>query len=172
MTQNNKPLRYAICAGSFDPPTFGHINMIERGLKIFDKIVVAVVKNESKKATFTAEERIDMLQNILRNSPDVEFDSFAGLLVEYAKSKKIYTLLRGIRTVVDYEYELQMSLANRILEPKIETIFVMTEGRFSHISSSIIKEIIRLGGSCKGMIHPYVEKRLKGKLKNEAKGKS
>lgn len=163
MTQP-KPQHAAICAGSFDPPSFGHINIIERGLKIFDRIIVAIAVNSAKKTLLTPDERIDILKQIFKNEPRVAFDYFDGLLVNYAREKKINTLLRGIRTVSDYEYELQISLANRMLEPKIETVFMMTEGRFSHISSSIIKEVISLGGSGKDMIHPFVEEKLKKKL--------
>lgn len=159
-----KPQHAAICAGSFDPPSYGHINIIERGLKIFDRVIVAIAVNGAKKTLFTPDERIDILKQIFKNEARVEFDYFEGLLVNYAREKKVHTILRGIRTVADYEYELQISLANRMLEPKIETVFMMTEGRFSYISSSIIKEVISLGGSGKDMIHPFVEDRLKKKL--------
>jgi pantetheine-phosphate adenylyltransferase len=154
----------AIFPGSFDPPTFGHINIIERSIKVFRHVIVAIADNSKKRALFNSEERIDILKQIFRNEPNIEFDSFNGLLVDYVRKKQIFTIVRGIRTVGDYEYELQMSLANRILEPSIETVFMMTEGRYSHISSSIIKEVIALGGSAKHMIHPFVEQLLKKKL--------
>lgn len=157
-------MKNALCPGSFDPPTDGHLNIVKRGLKIFDHITVAVAINRSKKTLFTPEERVAMLKELFKETKNVEIDSFEGLLVDYCHKKKIHTILRGIRTVSDYEYELQMSLANRILHPDIETIFMMTEGRYSHISSSIIKEIISFGGKGKGMIHPLVEKRLREKL--------
>lgn len=159
------PKKTALCPGSFDPPTDGHINIIERGLEVFDKIVVAVAHNTSKKTIFTPEERVELFQKILGKRKNIEVVTFSGLLVEYCRKRKINTVLRGLRTVADYEYELQMSLANRIMYPDIETLFMMTEGRFSHISSSIIKEVISFGGSGKNMIHPYVEKKLKEKLK-------
>ena len=155
----------ALCPGSFDPPTDGHINIIERGLRVFDHIVVAVAINRSKKTLFSPEERVEMLKELLKKHKNVTIDSFEGLLVNYCQKKKIGTILRGIRTVSDYEYELQMSLANRILNPKLETIFMMTEGRYSHISSSIIKEVISFGGSGKSMIHPHVEKKIREKIK-------
>ena len=154
----------AICPGSFDPPTDGHINIIERGLRIFDAITVAVAINRTKKTMFEPQERVAMLKELLKKHKNIQIDSFEGLLVDYCHQKKIHTILRGIRTVSDYEYELQMSLANRILKPDIETLFMMTEGKFSHISSSIIKEVISFGGSGAGMIHPFVEERLKKKL--------
>src|SRR3989338_10612870 len=160
-------MKIALCPGSFDPPTGCHINIIDRGLRIFDKIVVAVAINRSKKAVFEPEERVAMLNELLKDKKEIEIDSFEGLLVDYCQKKKISTILRCIRTVSDYEYELQMSLANRILNPGFETIFMMTEGRFSHISSSIIKEVISFGGSGKSMIHPFVEKKLREKLKTE-----
>jgi len=131
---------------------------------MFDKIVVGVAMNTSKKTVFTPEERVELLQKLLSKKKNVEVVTFDGLLVEYCRRRKISTVLRGLRTVADYEYELQMSLANRIMYPDVETIFMMTEGRYSHISSSIIKEVMTFGGSGKGMINPYVEKKLKEKL--------
>jgi pantetheine-phosphate adenylyltransferase len=113
------------------------------------------------------EERLDILRQIFKNEKNVEFDTFEGLLVDYAKKQGASTLIRGIRTISDYEYELQMSIANHTMEPGVDTIFLMPESRYSHISSSIIKEIIKLGGSCKGMIHPFVESRMKKKLLQE-----
>ena len=148
----------AICAGSFDPPTDGHINIVERGLKIFDKIVVAVAVNTTKQLIFTAQERVEMLQEIFRGWNNVEIDTFEGLLVDYARKRGVHTILRGLRTMEDYEYESQMALANKTLDPEIETLYMMTEGKYAHLSSSIIKEIITFGGSGCGMIHPIVEK--------------
>jgi len=160
--------KIAICPGSFDPPTDGHINIIERGLEVFDHIIVAVAINRSKKGLFDPSERVEMLTELLKaHKKRITVDSFTGLLVNYCAQKKVKTILRGIRTVSDYEYELQMSLANRILHPDIDTLFMMTEGRYSHISSSIIKEILAFGGSGKGMIHSFVEKKLKEKLKTK-----
>lgn len=166
MTKNS-PKSVALCSGTFDPPTFGHLNIIQRGLKVFDKVVIAIAHDSSKKTLFTVEERIELLKEIFKDNPNIKIDHFEGLLVNYAKENGINTILRGIRTVADYEYELQMSLANRYLEPDIETIFMLTEGKFKHISSSIIKQVIKLGGSGKDMIHPFVEERLKEKLLKE-----
>lgn len=154
-----------ICPGSFDPPTMGHLNIVERALKHFDKVIVAVAFNTSKAALFSPEERMDMLASLFKGRKNVEIDSFQGLLVEYAKKKKCSVILRGLRTVQDYEYELQMSLANKKMAPEIETIFMMTESEFSHISSTIIKEVIYFGGDGKDMLHPLVEKRLRQRLK-------
>lgn len=162
--------RTAIFAGSFDPPTFGHLNILQRSLAVFDKVIVAIAADISKAPLFSVQERKDILREIIPHEPRIEIDSFNGLLVDYAKSKSVHVLVRGIRTVADYEYELQMSLANRMLSPEIETIFIMTEGRYSHISSSIIKQVISLGGSGKDMIPELVEKRIREKL-NRAEGK-
>lgn len=157
-----------ICPGSFDPPTDGHVNIVERALRVFSQVVVAVSENQSKQAFFSTAERVTMLEELLKDHSNVEIASFSGLLVDYCRERKIHTILRGIRTVADYEYELQMSLANRTLNPDLETIFMMTEGHLSHISSSIIKQVISLGGSGQGMIHPYVEKKLRQKLRKKA----
>lgn len=157
----------AICAGSFDPPTLGHLNIIERGLKIFDKIIVAVAINISKQPVLKPKERVALLKELLKKHRNVEVTSFEGLLVDFAKKARCATLLRGIRNMSDYEYESQMALANKALHPEIETIFMMTEGQYSHLSSTIIREIIATGGSCKGMIHPLVERILKRKLKRQ-----
>lgn len=160
--------KIAICPGSFDPPTDGHINIVERALKIFDRVVVAVAINTSKKAIFTPQERVQMLKEIFKNYKNVKVDQFKGLLVEYAKKEGSTTILRGIRNMSDYEYEYQMALANKTLYPELEFIFMMTEGKYSHLSSSIIKEVVTFGGDGRGMLHPVVEKRLRAKLTPKA----
>lgn len=157
----------AIYPGTFDPPTFGHINIIERGLKVFDEIIVAVAADSMKDALFTPEERMEMLRKIFANKKNVRIDSFQGLLVNYAKKIKARVILRGLRTVADFEYELQMALANKKLYPEIETVFMMTEEYLSYFSSSLIKEIGKLGGNLSGMVPEIVEERLKQKLKQE-----
>lgn len=154
----------AICAGSFDPPTDGHINIIKRGLKVFDNLIVAVAVNTSKQAIFTSKERVEMLKEIFKGEKNVEVDSFEGLLVDYARRRKVNTILRGLRSAGDYEYETQLVLANKTLAPDIEILYMMTEGKYAHLRSSIIKEIISFGGSGCGMVHPVVEKRLRKKL--------
>jgi len=155
----------AIYPGSFDPITYGHVNVIERGLKIFDRIIVAVAVNSAKKTVLSLDERLEILGQILGDMDRVDVDSFTDrLLVEYAKSKDAHVIMRGLRTVSDYEYEFQMAHANRALAPDIDTIFMMTESSFSHLSSTLIKEIARYGGSCEGLLDPRVEKKLKEKL--------
>ncbi|HEX5036577.1 MAG TPA: pantetheine-phosphate adenylyltransferase [bacterium] len=156
----------AVCAGSFDPPTEGHLNIIDRGLKLFDKVIVAVAVNSQKQSTFTTEERIALLKELLKDRKNVEIDSFERkLLVDYAREKKAGLILRGLRTVQDYEYEFQMALANKQIAPEIETVFIMTDQPLSHISSSLTKEILLLGGPGKGLVPPLVEKKLKEKFK-------
>jgi len=158
-------MKSVICSGSYDPPTNGHLNIIERALKIFDRVIVAVAINTTKMPIFTPEERVALLKEIYGGMERVEIDSFSGLLVNYARSKGLSTVLRGIRNMSDYEYESQMALANKTLDPHFETIYMMTEGKYAHLSSSIIKEIIMFDGTMAGMIHPAVEKALRAKLK-------
>jgi len=156
--------RVAIYPGSFDPFTNGHINIIERGVKVFDRVIVAVAHNISKKTVFTLEERVEIIRGIFHNRPEVGVDCFEGLLVEYARKIGTNIVLRGMRTVSDFEYELQMALSNKTLYPELETVFMVTESVYSHISSSLIKEIISLGGSVKEMVPEIVEKKLREKL--------
>jgi len=156
--------RVAIYPGSFDPFTNGHINIIERGVKVFDKVIVAVAHNTSKRTTFTLEERVEIIGEIFKNRSEVNIDYFEGLLVEYAKKIGTNIVLRGMRTVSDFEYELQMALSNKLLYSELETVFMVTESVYSHISSSLIKEIITLGGSAKEMVPEIVEKKLREKL--------
>jgi pantetheine-phosphate adenylyltransferase len=156
--------KIAIYPGSFDPFTRGHQNVIERGLKVFSKIVVAVANNTSKATTFTVKERVQIISSVFKNRPEIIVDSFQGLLVDYASKVGTNVFLRGMRSVSDFEYELQMALANKTLNPNIETVFIVTDSEFSHISSSLIREIIILGGSVKNMVPEIVEKKLRVKL--------
>jgi len=160
-------MKTAICAGSFDPPTLGHLNIIERGLKVFDHLIVAVAINTSKQSILSAKDRVELLREMLAPYKNIEVTSFEGLLVEFAKKRDVHTLLRGIRNMSDYEYESQMAQVNKVLYPGMETIFMMTEGQYSHLSSSFIKEILTFGGSGKEMIHPAVEKKLKEILRKK-----
>lgn len=156
--------RIVIYPGSFDPFTNGHLNIIERVTKVFDELIVAVAHNVSKKTIFTIDERLEIIKEIFSNEPKVKVDSFEGLLVEYAKQIGTSVVLRGMRSVSDFEYELQMAHANKTLSPDLETIFMVTESKYSHISSSLIKEIITLGGSAKPLVPDIVEKKLKERL--------
>ncbi len=156
----------AVCPGSFDPPTEGHLNIVARGLKVFDKVIVAIAVNSQKKTTLTTAERMALLKELFKGKEGIEIDAFEDkLLIDYVRSKKARVILRGLRTIQDYEYEFQMALANRQLAPEIETVFMMTESKFSYISSSLTKEILSLGGSGKGIVPPLVEKKMKEKVR-------
>lgn len=156
--------KIAIYAGSFDPFTKGHQNVIDRGLKVFDKIIVALAHNVSKKTIFSLQERVKIIEELYKDRKSIIVDSFEGLLVDYAKKTDTNILLRGMRSVSDFEYELQMAHANKTLYSEIETVFIVTDSEYSHISSSLIREIVSLGGSVKDMVPDFVEKKLREKL--------
>ena len=150
--------------GSFDPITNGHLDLIERGARLCDRLTVAILRNEEKQPLFTVEERTEMLREVVRCYPNVEVDSFNGLLVEYAQRQGTTVILRGIRAISDYEYELQMALMNRRLCPTIETVFLMAGEAYSFISSRLVKQVISLGGNIAGLVPPSVEVRLRDRL--------
>ena len=156
--------RNAIYPGTFDPITNGHIDIIERGLKLFDKITVAILHNPAKETLFSVEERTEMLEASLKNFSGVEIDTFAGLLVNYASKRKAHAILRGMRAVSDFEYEFQMALMNRKLNREIHTVFLMTGLRWIFTSSSIVKEAARFGGDIKDMVPPLVNQKIKEKF--------
>ncbi|MDM8541712.1 pantetheine-phosphate adenylyltransferase [Desulfococcaceae bacterium HSG9] len=153
----------AIYPGSFDPVTNGHIDIIQRGLSLFDKIIVAVLHNPGKKSLFSVEERLDMLTESLNQFSNIEVDSFAGLLVDYAADKKADAVLRGMRAVSDFEYEFQLALMNRRLNRNIQTVFLMTGLRWIFTSSSIIKEAASFNADISDMVPSYVYQKLKEK---------
>jgi pantetheine-phosphate adenylyltransferase len=163
-TVTQKVYRTAIYPGSFDPVTNGHLDIIERGLKLFDSIVVAILHNPGKEALFTVEERKEMLETSIKNFPNVEVDTFDGLLVNYAAKRKAHAILRGMRAVSDFEYEFQLALMNRRLNREIETVFLMTGLRWIFTSSSIIKEAAGFGGNINGMVPSVVNEKLKEKF--------
>lgn len=154
----------AIYPGSFDPITSGHLDLIERGSKLFGKLIVSILRNEEKRTLFTTEERMDMLREVTQPFANVEVGSFHGLLVDFAAQNGATVILRGIRAVSDYEYELQMALMNRRLAPQIETVFLLATEAHSFISSRLVKEVISLGGNISGLVPPPVEEHLKRRL--------
>jgi len=163
-TQRNKKV-IAIYPGSFDPVTNGHLDLIARAAMIFDKVVVAVTRNPDKDALFEVKERVEMLEAVTFDWKNVEVDVFEGLLVDFARSRTAGVILRGIRAVSDYEYELQMAMMNRKLESQIETVFMLPAEAYSFVSSRLVKELARLRGPIKGFVPALVEQRLRDKLK-------
>ena len=162
-------MRRAIYPGSFDPVTNGHLDIIERGCKLFDEIIVSILVNPDKQPFFTVEERFQMLNEVLpsiiQGGCKVRVDSFQGLLVNYAVAQQANVIVRGIRAISDYEYELQMALMNRRLEPGIETVFMMPAETYSYVSSRLVKEVFQLGGAVEGLVPSVVEKRMKEKMR-------
>jgi pantetheine-phosphate adenylyltransferase len=154
----------ALYPGSFDPITNGHLDLIQRGSALFDKLFVAILRNDEKQALFSVDERIEMLREVVQPFPNVEVGSFDGLLVEYAAHCGASVIIRGIRAVSDYEYELQMALMNRRLRPDIETVFLMASEAHSFLSSKLVKEVIRLGGRITGLVPPSIEGKLRKRL--------
>jgi pantetheine-phosphate adenylyltransferase len=161
--------RIAIYPGSFDPVTNGHIDIVERGLRIFDDIIVAILRNPNKHFLFTVEERLEMLRESLQAYPHVKIDAFEGLTIDYAAKKKAHAILRGLRAMSDFEYEFQMALMNRRLNRDIQTVFLMTGLRWIFTSSSIIKEAAQFGGDIEGMVPPFVYSKIKGKFAGNKK---
>jgi pantetheine-phosphate adenylyltransferase len=155
----------AVYPGSFDPVTNGHIDLIQRSATLFDKVVVAILKNAEKAPLFTVEERAEMLEEAIQDLKNVSVTSFAGLLVDFIEQIGASVIVRGIRAVSDYEYELQMALMNRRLSNKVETVFMLPAESYSFLSSKLVKEIAQLGGSIHGLVPPEVEKRLRGKFR-------
>jgi pantetheine-phosphate adenylyltransferase len=156
----------AIYPGSFDPITNGHLDLIQRGSRLFDRLIVTILRNDAKKPLFSVEERMEMLHEVLYPYPNVGVDSFDGLLVQHAAARSATVLLRGIRAISDYEYELQMALMNRRLQPDIETVFLMAHEAYSFISSRLVKEVFSLGGNISGLVPPTVEVRMHRRMSN------
>ncbi len=155
----------AVYPGSFDPITNGHLDLVERGARLFDKLIVAILENAAKEAPlFSVEERMEMLREVLRPFANVQVDSFHGLLADYAARKRANVILRGIRAISDYEYELQMALMNTRLAPQVETVFLMSREAYSFVSSRLVKQIIGLGGNISGLVPPLVEEKLRSRV--------
>lgn len=155
----------AVCPGSFDPVTSGHIDVIERAARVFGEVIVAVAPNPGKRTLFTVSERVDMLREAVGHLTNVRVDAFDGLLVDYVRSQGASVIVKGLRAVSDFEIEFQMALMNRNLAPGIETVFMMTGAEYSYLSSSIVKEIAAMGGSISGLVPDVVEAKLLEKLR-------
>ena len=154
----------AVYPGSFDPPTNGHVDIISRGARLFDRIIVAILVNAEKSPLFTMDERVEILREVFRDQPNVEVDTFDGLLVEYVERRHAQVIVRGLRAVSDFEFEFQMALMNRRLSPRIETVFMMPAEQYTYISSRLIKEVFALGGRVQGLVPDLVEQRLRAKV--------
>ena len=154
----------ALYPGTFDPPTNGHVDLIQRGVKLFDHLIVAVLNNPGKNPLFSVEERIEMLQESTSTLTNVSVAAFDGLMVDFARQQGASAVLRGIRAISDYEYEFQMALMNRRLAPEIETVFLQPAGRYSFVSSRMLKEVFTFGGDVSGLVPPNVLRRLRGRI--------
>jgi pantetheine-phosphate adenylyltransferase len=158
-------MKIAVYPGSFDPITNGHLDVIERASRMFDRVIVALIKNPEKTPQFSLKDRMAMLEASVPHCDNVTVDDFDGLLVEYVSSKKACAVVRGLRAVSDFDYEFQMALTNRRMAPEIETVFLMTDYRYSYLSSSVVKQIAGLGGDVSGLVPAAVVTYLKGKKK-------
>ena len=166
MKHSIKKKKTAIYPGSFDPITNGHMDIIQRGSRLFDELIVAVLVNPEKAPLFTADERVEMIRALIEDRmANVCVDTFEGLLVDYARRHHVSVIVRGVRAVSDYEFELQMALMNRRLEPEIETVLMMPGEAYSYVSSRIVREVFRFGGSVDGLVHPLVKKQMAEKMK-------
>jgi len=153
----------AVFPGTFDPITNGHLDVVSRGLGVFERIVVAILVNAEKRPLFTAEERVEIIREVYRDNPRVKVDTFSGLLVDYAVKAGASAIVRGLRAISDFEFEFQLALMNRRLNPRIETVFVMAAESYSYVSSRLVKEIFQLGGPVRGLVPSVVERRLSEK---------
>ena len=155
--------RLAVFPGSFDPLTNGHVDIILRSAHLFERIVVAVLVNPEKQPLFTSDERVTIIGEVFKEYPNIEIDTFSGLLVEYARNRRASAIVRGLRAVSDFEYEFQMALMNRHLEPTLETVFMMPAEQYTYLSSRLIKEVFSLGGEVRGLVPPSVERWMRAK---------
>jgi len=155
----------AIYPGTFDPITYGHIDVVKRATQMFERVIVLVARNASKTPLFTDDERIGMIKGVFRRSPQVEVDGFSGLLVEYARRRNAAVVIRGLRAVSDFEYEFQMALTNRKLAPTIDTVFLVPHERYTYLTSSIVREVARLGGDVSDFVPEHVRQRLLARLR-------
>lgn len=157
-------MKTAIYPGSFDPTTFGHIDIIERASKIFDRLIVGILNNQSKKPLFTVEERVEMLKIVIKDLPNVEIASFSGLLVDFAKACDSHVIVRGLRAITDFEYELQMSQTNHILDAELDTVFLTTDLKYSYLSSTTVREVASFHGDISAFVPEFVEREMRKKF--------
>ena len=160
-------MRVAVYPGSFDPVTLGHIDIIQRTAKMFDKVIIGVLRNRSKSPLFTAEERVELLKQVTADIPNVEVQSFQGLLIDFVRQNHANVIVRGLRAITDFEYELQMAQTNRVIASQIDTIFLTTNLKYSYLSSTIVKEIARYHGNINEFLHPYVAEKVREKVEEE-----
>lgn len=157
-------MKKAVYPGSFDPVTLGHLDIIERTSKMFDRVIIGVLNNKSKSPLFSVEERVNMLKEVTAGLPNVEVQSFAGLLIDFVRGNEAQVIVRGLRAITDFEYELQLAQTNRVIAPELDTIFLTTNLKYSYLSSSIVKEIAEFNGEISGFLPPLVAVRVKDKL--------
>jgi pantetheine-phosphate adenylyltransferase len=160
------PEKTAIYPGSFDPITYGHIDIIKRAVTLFDRVIIAVARNIAKSPLFTEQERVHMIEEALRDVPRIQVESFSGLLVDYARSVHAQAVIRGLRAVSDFEFELQMALVNRKLDEQLVTVFLMPHEKYTYLNSSIVKELARFGGDVTPFVPPFVHNQLDAKLRS------
>jgi pantetheine-phosphate adenylyltransferase len=163
----NQKNSIAIYPGSFDPITYGHIDIIRRAARIFDKVIVAVLANDDKKELFSAPQRLELIKKSTEDIPNLEYDVFHGLLIDFAAKRKVFSIIRGLRVVSDFDYEFQMAITNRQLQPELETVFLMTDVKYSFLSSSLIRQIARFHGKIEQLVPPAVQKALKNKFTSQ-----
>jgi pantetheine-phosphate adenylyltransferase len=161
--------KVAVYPGSFDPPTKGHLDIIQRAAKIFDHVIVAVANNPSKKHTFSVAERLQMAEQLIREIPNADTDTFSGLLADYLRQKKARILIRGLRVVADMDYEFQLASFNRKLNSEVETVFLMPDDQYTYLASSMVKEVARLGAGTEAFVTPMVARRLRERFKTAKK---
>ncbi len=164
-------MKKAIYPGSFDPVTLGHIDVIERASKLFDHLIIAVLGNSAKTPLFSTEERVNMLKEVTKHIPNVEIKSFGGLTVDFAKTHEANAMVRGLRAVTDFEYELQIAQLNHVINPEIDTVFLTTDLKYAYLSSSSVKEVAAYGGDISQFVTPFVETEVKKKFEGKIKGK-